>query len=68
MQHTALGVDKLTEFYNKVADFAYLDKKPSLEGRMMSMTLRSKGVKVKPATTSAEKSPASNPGAPKPQT
>ncbi len=58
MQHTALGVEKLTEFYNKVADYAHLDKKPNLEGRMMSMTMRSKGVKPKPAAPPADKAPA----------
>lgn len=53
MQHTALGVEKLNDFYNKVSESAHMDKKPNLEGRMMSMTLRSKGVKVKPAATTA---------------
>lgn len=51
MQHTALGMEKLDEFYKKVADYAHLDKKPNLEGRMMSMTLRSKGIKPKTAAT-----------------
>lgn len=50
MQHTALGVERLTEFYTKVAEAAHLDKKPNLEGRLMSMTLRSKGAKPKAAT------------------
>jgi translation initiation factor IF-3 len=54
MQHTTLGLEKLTEFYNKVADYAHLDKKPNLEGRLMSMTLRSKGTKPK-AAAPAEK-------------
>ena len=53
MQHTALGVEKLNDFYNKVAESAHMDKKPNLEGRMMSMTLRSKGVKPKPKTAEA---------------
>ncbi|MCX7631868.1 MAG: translation initiation factor IF-3 [Turneriella sp.] len=48
MQHTALGLEKLDEFYSRVAEYAHLDKKPSLEGKLMSMTLRSKGVKAKP--------------------
>jgi translation initiation factor IF-3 len=53
MQHTALGAEKLTEFYTKVAEAAHMDKKPNLEGRMMSMTLRSKGAKPKPAAPAA---------------
>lgn len=47
MQHTALGVEKLNEFHAKVGEFAHMDKKPNLEGRIMSMTLRSKGAKPK---------------------
>ncbi|MBL8033016.1 MAG: translation initiation factor IF-3 [Leptospiraceae bacterium] len=58
MQHTALGVEKLNEFYNKVSESAHMDKKPNLEGRMMSMTLRSKGAKPKPAGTQAAPAPA----------
>jgi translation initiation factor IF-3 len=65
MQHTALGVEKLTEFYNKIAEYAHMDKKPNLEGRIMSMTLRSKGAKPKPAAP-AEK-PAATVTTPKPQ-
>jgi translation initiation factor IF-3 len=65
MQHTALGVEKLTEFYNKIAEYAHMDKKPNLEGRIMSMTLRSKGAKPKPAAP-AEK-PAATLTTPKPQ-
>lgn len=53
MQHTALGVEKLNDFYSKVAESAHMDKRPNLEGRMMSMTLRSKGVKPKPKTAEA---------------
>lgn len=53
MQHTALGVEKLNEFYTKVAEAAHLDKKPNLEGRLMSMVLRSKGAKVKPKAQEA---------------
>ena len=58
MQHTALGVEKLNEFCNKVSESAHMDKKPNLEGRMMSMTLRSKGAKPKPAGTQAAPAPA----------
>ncbi|MBX3722596.1 MAG: translation initiation factor IF-3 [Turneriella sp.] len=66
MQHTALGAEKLTEFYTKVAEAAHMDKKPNLEGRMMSMTLRSKGAKPKPAPAAApaattETAPATTP-------
>ncbi|MBV6494605.1 MAG: Translation initiation factor IF-3 [Turneriella sp.] len=53
MQHTALGAEKLAEFYTKVAEAAHMDKKPNLEGRMMSMILRSKGAKPKPTTQNA---------------
>lgn len=60
MQHTALGVEKLNDFYTKVAESAHMDKKPNLEGRMMSMTLRSKGAKPKPKTQEA---PAAEPAA-----
>lgn len=69
MQHTALGVEKLTDFYNKVAEFAHMDKKPNLEGRIMSMTMRSKGAKPKVAAAPgqpAEKAAATE-AAPKPQ-
>ncbi|MBS0616984.1 MAG: translation initiation factor IF-3 [Spirochaetes bacterium] len=58
MQHTALGVERLTEFYTKVAEAAHLDKKPNLEGRLMSMTLRSKGAKPKAAAPVATATPA----------
>lgn len=68
MQHTALGVEKLTDFYNKVAEYAHMDKKPNLEGRIMSMTMRSKGAKPKAAAAPAEKPAAPAPEAtPKPQ-
>ncbi|HRP68545.1 MAG TPA: translation initiation factor IF-3 [Turneriella sp.] len=50
MQHTALGAERLSEFYTKVAEAAHMDKKPNLEGRIMSMTLRSKGAKPKSAS------------------
>ena len=65
MQHTALGAEKLTEFYTKVAESAHMDKKPNLEGRMMSMTLRSKGAKPKPKSAEAPAAPAAEkPAAP----
>jgi len=68
MQHTALGVEKLTDFYNKVAEYAHMDKKPNLEGRVMSMTMRSKGAKPKAAAAPSEKPAAPAPeAAPKPQ-
>ena len=60
MQHTALGVEKLNDFYTKVSESAHMDKKPNLEGRMMSMTLRSKGAKPKAKTQEA---PAAEPAA-----
>jgi len=62
MQHTALGVEKLNEFYTKVAEAAHLDKKPNLEGRLMSMVLRSKG--AKPKVTAAATPAAATPVAP----
>ena len=67
MQHTALGVEKLTDFYNKVAEYAHMDKKPNLEGRIMSMTMRSKGARPKVAAAPATEKPAASEAAPKTQ-
>lgn len=53
MQHTDLGAEKLNDFYAKVSEHAHLDKRPNLEGRMMSMVLRSKGIKPKAAVAPA---------------
>lgn len=43
MQHTEIGLEKLNAFFEKLTDCGILEKKPSLEGRMMSMVIRPKG-------------------------
>ena len=45
MAHTELGLDKLNLFYENLEGIALLDKKPSLEGRMMTMVLKTKSGK-----------------------
>lgn len=54
MQHTEIGLEKLNAFFEKLTDCGILEKKPSLEGRMMSMVIRPKGKpggQAKPASS-----------------
>lgn len=42
ISHSELGVEVMTNFFNKVKDFAVMDKRPMIEGRTMSMMLSPK--------------------------
>ena len=47
MAHTELGLDKMNLFYENLNSIALLDRKPVLEGRIMSMVLKARSLKTK---------------------
>lgn len=48
MAHTEIGLEKMNEFAERLNEVGHLDRKPQLEGRIMSMVLRPTGKKSKP--------------------
>ena len=40
--HSEVGLDVMNEFYERVKDYAVMDRKPSTEGRTMTMMLSPK--------------------------
>ena len=49
MAHTEIGLNKMNLFYENLESSALLDKKPVLEGKIMSMVLKAKSLKSRPA-------------------
>ena len=45
MAHTELGLEKMIEFQKNIENFGALEKKPNLEGRIMTMVIKAKAKK-----------------------